>query len=83
MLNEQLKKYPFFAQVGVYGIEPDNPKATLTSLKYTLELLNLSIVPKPMVCIFPQAELQPWNPQKLSSNPASNGSLKNGINRLI
>ena len=76
MLNEQLKKYPFFAQVGVYGIEPNNPKATLTSLKYTLELLNLTTAPKPMICIFPQAELQPWNPQKLKFKPGIEWIIK-------
>ena len=69
MLDEQLKKYPFFSQVGAYGIDPDNPKATLTSLKYTLELLDLPTTPKSMVCIFPQGELQPWNPNGLKFKP--------------
>lgn len=75
MLNEQLKKYPFFSQVGAYGIDPDNPKSTLTSMKYTLELLDQPTSPKSMVCIFPQGELQSWNPQGLR--------FKSGIDWLI
>lgn len=76
MLDEQLKKYPFFSQVGAYGINPDNPKSTLTSLKYTLDLLKESTSPKSMVCIFPQGELQPWDPERMTFMPGVEWIIK-------
>ena len=85
MLEEQLKKYPFFSQVGAYGIEPANPKGALTSLKYTLELLEQPTTPKSMVCIFPQGELQPWNPCTLKFKPGIEWlirKLKNPVNLI-
>ncbi|MEJ2052909.1 MAG: lysophospholipid acyltransferase family protein [Calditrichaceae bacterium] len=69
MFEQQLKRYPFFSQVGAYGIYPENPKAALTSLKYTLEILNEPASPKSLVCIFPQGELQPWHPKGLKFKP--------------
>ncbi len=62
MLEEQLKKYGFFAKVGAYSIHPGNAKSVLESMKYTLSLLNKTDKP-PAVCLFPQGELQPWNKQ--------------------
>ena len=41
----------------------------MTSLKYTLELLNQSTTPRSMICIFPQGELQPWDPQNIKFKP--------------
>jgi hypothetical protein len=82
MLNEQLKKYPFFSQVGAYGINPDNPKSTFTSLKYTLELLDRPTTPKSMVCIFPQGELQSWNPREIKFKPGIDWIIKKRENAV-
>lgn len=65
MLDDQLNNYPFFSRVGAYGIDPHNPKATLRSLKYSVEILEQRSLPHTMVCLFPQGELQPWNPENL------------------
>jgi hypothetical protein len=75
MLEHQLRKYPFFPRIGVYGVEPENPKAALRSLQYTIELMSLETKPRSMICIFPQGELQPWNPAKVE--------FKSGIEWLI
>lgn len=82
MLDDQLKKYPFFSQVGAYGIDPNNPKGTLTSLQYTLELLNQPTTPKSMVCIFPQGELQSWNPKGIKFKPGIDWLIKKWANPI-
>jgi len=62
MLESQLSKYPFFSRIGVYSVNPENPKSALRSLEYTVDLMSLQTKPRSMICIFPQGELQPWNP---------------------
>lgn len=65
MLEEQLEKYSFFSRVGAYGINPGNPKSTLLSLRYSVELLKLPCVPPSCVCIFPQGRLEPWQTENI------------------
>jgi len=76
MLDDQLHKYSFFSRVGAYGIDPANPKAALRSLKYTVDILNQKVIPRNMVCMFPQGELQPWNPPGLSFKPGLEWIIK-------
>lgn len=64
MLESQLKKYSFFRGLGAYGINQDNAKGILQSLRYTVKLLNQH--PPPMICIFPQGELLPWGRRPLA-----------------
>ncbi|MCI0515113.1 hypothetical protein L0128_18015 [candidate division KSB1 bacterium] len=47
----------------------------LEALNYTLELLRQPLHPAPMICIFPQGELQPW-----ASRPIK---FKRGLEWLI
>ncbi len=62
MLEEQLRKYRFFAKIGAYSIEPKHRQGIVKSLKYTVELLNQDT---PLVSIFPQGELLPWHTRPL------------------
>lgn len=75
MLESQLSRYKFFARVGAYSIEPKRPKSTLKSLQYTVELLEKNLTPRPMICIFPQGELNPWGIRPLN--------FKQGIEWII
>lgn len=63
MLDEQLKKYKFFARIGAFGITPGDKTKVRESLKYTVELLNKK---NALVCIFPQGELLPWATRPLN-----------------
>jgi len=60
MLESQLSKYQMFSGIGAYSINQNKPKDILASLSYTVSLLNQSTIPRPLVCIFPQGELLPW-----------------------
>ncbi len=60
MLEEELKKYKFFAKVGAYSIQPGQPKSVLESLQYSISLLENKQHPAPFVCIFPEGELLSW-----------------------
>lgn len=60
MLESQLSKYQMFSGIGAYSINQKKPKDILASLSYTVSLLNQPVVPRSLVCIFPQGELLPW-----------------------
>lgn len=60
MLEEQLKQNRFFRFLGVYSIRSNSIKHIKQSLQYTIDLLNGNNK-APMVCFFPQGELQPWH----------------------
>ncbi len=60
MLEEELKKYKFFAKLGAYSIQPGQPKSVLKSLQYSISLLKNKQHPAPFVCIFPEGELFSW-----------------------
>lgn len=75
MLERQLSKYRFFARVGAYSINPQNPKSIISSLMYTVKLLDNADNPLPMICIFPQGELEPWGKRPLQ--------FKRGIDWII
>ena len=62
MLEAQLTRYKFFAKIGAYSIEPENPSGVIESLEYTLELLSKE---RTLVAIFPQGELLPWHTRPL------------------
>ena len=77
MLEEQLSKYPFFAKLGAYSIDPNSRNKIIESLRYTLSILeNEQITNHPsLICIFPQGELQPFH-----KNPLE---FKGGLEWLI
>ena len=62
MLEEQLTKYRFFSKIGAYSIETKHPQGIVESLQYTVELLNQG---SPLVSVFPQGHLLPWNTRPL------------------
>lgn len=65
MLEEQLSKYSFFSKVGAYSIDPGRPKSVLETMKYTLDILQKPLSPAPLVCFFPQGEMQPLSVNKI------------------
>jgi 1-acyl-sn-glycerol-3-phosphate acyltransferase len=65
MLEEQLARYRFFARLGAYSVNPQSPGNIKESIKYSIEILKQKLIPKPMLCIFPQGELLPWEKRPL------------------
>lgn len=55
MLEEQIKKYPFFNKVGAFGIDPGRPKKVLDALRYTAEVLE---TPSNLAVVYPQGEIE-------------------------
>jgi 1-acyl-sn-glycerol-3-phosphate acyltransferase len=60
MLEEQLRKYPFFRYVGAYGIIPDNPHDIRKSINYTVNIIEKPPPEGAALCMFPQGELVSW-----------------------
>ena len=60
MLEEQLRRYPFFRQLGAYGILPDNSDDVRKSISYTVNIIEKPEAKGVAVCIFPQGELVSW-----------------------
>jgi hypothetical protein len=75
MLENQLKKYPFFSRVGAFSIDPQHPKGVIASLDYSRKLLELPLSPAPLVCLFPQGELRPFHVKPLE--------LENGYKWIV
>jgi len=75
MLDEQLQKYSFFSRLGAYGINPNSPKATLESLRYSVELLKSESALPSCVCIFSQGRLEPWD--------LENVQFKSGVDWIL
>lgn len=65
MLEEQLSRYPFFSRLGVFSIQPTSPKSAQVSLNYAISLLAQPSLPRALMCLFPQGELQPWGARPL------------------
>lgn len=65
MLDEQLFRYRFFARLGAYSIDPQSSGSIKEAIKYSIEILKQKIMPKPLLCIFPQGELLPWEKRPL------------------
>jgi len=55
MLEEQIKKYPFFNKVGAFGIDPGRPKKVLGALQYTAEVLENG---SNFAVVYPQGEIE-------------------------
>ena len=83
MLEEQLSKYPFFAKLGAYSIDPGRPKSVLETMKYTQSILASPQTPAPLVCLFPQGEMQPVSVKTLKIRPGYEWLLKNLQTEII
>jgi 1-acyl-sn-glycerol-3-phosphate acyltransferase len=66
MLEAQLQLYPFFKYVGVFSVEPSSPAGVRASIRYAAQLLQQKKPPLPLLCIFPQGELQSWRQRPLA-----------------
>jgi|YNPMSStandDraft_1061717.scaffolds.fasta_scaffold16788_2 1-acyl-sn-glycerol-3-phosphate acyltransferase len=71
VLEETVKNYWFFNQIGAFSINQNSPKDILKSFEYANKLLNEE---KNFVVIFPQGELKPYS---------TNVEIRPGIFELI
>lgn len=55
MLEEQIKKYPFFNKVGAFGIDPGKPKKVIDALRYTADVLAVA---ENLAVVYPQGEIE-------------------------
>ncbi len=69
MLEEQLKKNPFFRFLGAYSLDPHSAAGIRQSFKYTLNIFRTSYEKACNICIFPQGELLPWGHRPLGYKP--------------
>lgn len=75
MLEEQLKKYSFFARVGAVGFDPSSIADTRRMFNYMDEILHTYTKNKPLLCLFPQGVLTSWQKRPLN--------FKGGILKII
>lgn len=68
MLEEQLKRYWFFKKLGCYSIDLNDSKKMITSLKYTLDLIQNA---DNAITMYPQGEIQSYEQRPIQ--------LKGGI----
>lgn len=72
MLEEQLKRYWFFAKLGAFSIDPDNPKKIIESMNYTQDLLQEG---NKFIAIYPQGVYQQQGSDSIK--------LKSGLMRFV
>lgn len=68
MLEDQLKKYPFFKYLGAFSIKPGSVKSVADSLKYAKEIAASS---ESYLVFYPQGEIQKYE--------AEHVKLKSGL----
>lgn len=68
MLEEQLKRYWFFKKLGCYSIDLNDSKKMITSLKYTMDLIQNA---DNAITVYPQGEIQSYEQRPIQ--------LKDGI----
>lgn len=56
MEDKQMKKYSFFSKIGAFSIELDNPRSSVTSLRYALKSLKRN---KACLFIYPEGKITP------------------------
>jgi 1-acyl-sn-glycerol-3-phosphate acyltransferase len=72
MLEEQLRRFWFFAKVGAYSIEPSNPVSVARSFAYTSALLKEN---GNTVVLYPQGKIEPYDKRPLE--------IQQGFRRLL
>lgn len=79
MLEHRLKEFWFFRFLGAFSINQQSPKSIIESLSYTSSLLTSEQgQPRtPLVVMFPQGELRPFEIRPLGYNRGVERVLKN------
>lgn len=63
-----LRRLPFFARIGAFGVDLDDPADGARSLRYAARLLDR---PRRMVLVFPQGQERPMTERPLRFRPGS------------
>lgn len=71
MLEDQLKKYPFFKYLGAFSIKPGSVKSVADSLRYSKEI---AVSPSSYLVFYPQGEIQKYE--------VENVKLKSGLTTI-
>lgn len=71
MEDRQMKKHPFFRRIGAFSIDLDNPKASVSSLRYAMKSLERD---NACLFIYPEGKITPVS----ESTP----EFKNGLSWL-
>lgn len=71
MLEEQLKNYSFFKNLGAFSINQQNPKSIIETINYASTLINS----KGYLVTYPQGEIEPYEKRPLI--------LKEGLIKII
>jgi len=66
MLEEQLKRYWFFRNLGAYSIDLHNPNKVIESIQYTQQIVNN---PENFVVYYSQGEIRPYDERPLAIKP--------------
>lgn len=72
MLEEQLRRFWFFAKIGAYSIEQSNPVSVARSFAYTTTLLKEN---ENSVVLYPQGKIEPYDKRPLG--------IHQGVKRLL
>lgn len=75
MLEEQLRRYWFFAKLGAFSIDQTKRSAIQASLQYVVSLFSSQSHPAPVVVIFPQGKLLPNDIRPLG--------VRGGVERIL
>lgn len=71
MLEEQLKRYPFFKKLGAFSINQQNPKSIIESINYASSIVSDSSY----LVTYPQGEIEPYEKRPLT--------VKEGLKKII
>lgn len=71
MLEDQLKKYSFFKNLGAFSINQQNPKSIIESINYASTLIRSDSY----LVIYPQGVIEPYEKRPLT--------VKEGLNKII
>ena len=71
MLEDQLKKYSFFKNLGAFSINQQNPKSIIESINYASSIVSNSSY----LVTYPQGEIEPYEKRPLT--------VKEGLIKII
>lgn len=56
MEDKQMQQYTFFSKIGAFSINPEDPKASIASLRYAVKSMDRE---KASIFIYPEGEIKP------------------------